>query len=391
MNGNCMLFLLFFAAATSDIKAITEETAAEEFNRSGKVPLFVKFWSPWCKHCLALRPVFAGLAESPKFLKRVEFARFDCNMYDKYCKRHHFGTPSFWYVKTDLDTAVPCLLHSFDYETLYFFLEKQMYDYLGTIESSEEFANVTREADRGVTFIFSIVEGDENALDIALNVSSALKYTDLRFFRNTSTTTSSLVAYRSHYFYEKFEAEWTLANVYDFIKDNMHSLIARFDALLVRELRSSNRLCALIVAERDDQIAEYFNTEMKLYSEVQYAYVINRESPKVLDHTGLLNRKAPFAVVLNITQDVWWTQPDPLTLDNLYSLIDVAISDASLAHAIGRGAPNNTVIDRFKFWCYDTVGSSVFFYSGIGLVTALVLIIIALPILLTPEDRQKTD
>lgn len=385
------MLLFLVPSVLASIKDITEEMVQEEFNRTGKLPLFVEFWSPWCEHCQRLAPIFQKISEAPQFAGKIEFGRFDCNQYNKYCTKNYHGTPSFLYLKTDEQNAVPFASVE-NYDNLYFFLEKQLYNYLGVLETPEDINKVITDADHGSTFIFSLADGDQTALDIALNVSNTLKFTDFRCFRTKSNSpSSSLVAYRSRFHSNTFNREWTLTNVYDFLQENVEPFLTQFSSRTVRHATKSKLLCAVIVVDRRSDVDEFFATPLKSYSQVQYAYLIRSPAPRLLEHVGLTRRKPPFAFVVNITQDVWWIEAESFSRESLYRLIDVALSDASLAHAIGRGAPNNTVLDRFRFWCYDTIGPDQLFFGGIALVTIVVIAIVALPLFLSPRPKEKSQ
>ena len=95
MKVNIILFILFIVAH-SKVIPVTPDTFAE----NTKSTTFVKFFTPWCSHCIALKPIYEEVSE---MFTNVTFIEVDCAKYEDFCQDHEIrGFPTLKLYKNSI-------------------------------------------------------------------------------------------------------------------------------------------------------------------------------------------------------------------------------------------------------------------------------------------------
>jgi thiol-disulfide isomerase/thioredoxin len=339
------MILLHLSVALAAIQRITEETADADFNRSGKQPLFLKVWSPWCSECSAIAPIFESLSNLPRFANRIAFASFNCHDHPGYCGLRDWTFPSFRFIHRDLAGAIRYAGMD-NLESLAAFLDKQLQRDLVELPPDADPSAVA--SDFVSAFVFSYPSGDAAIGRIAANLSAAFRIAETRFYHRPSSE-RSLVVFRSRSVAREFAGGWAEREIVLFVLNHCLPFLIALSPLSMRHAIRQRKFCVIIfmasAADRD----QLFGWNLTDAPNVQYAYALAKPGDKVLERMGIKDPKEALFAVVNFTKQVWWISTGNFTEGELNRLVGVAVSDKRFRLAQGPGSANASAIDRLGF------------------------------------------
>lgn len=388
---------ILIASVFSELTTLTNENYEEILDRKGKNPLFLKVWSPWCSHCQSLAPVIFQLSEIEELNSTIEFGELNCDMYPSQCKKiADSKVPSFFYYDSDLKDAV----HYFgddSIDSFKFFLKKQLNKWLVNITNEKERNEVIALSDYVISYIFSIPLNDP-ALEMVINFSKQYKETNKRFFieNNSSITEKSLIAYRSHNCFTKYDGNWTKKSVFDFIFQNYFPLIEN-SGPEVFMLSSFFNKTIVMIGISDPKTREKLNDwNLDPRSDVQYC-VDNTFQPSSMSFKLVfnLNYKKNYIAVIDFTRKVAWkSESIQFNKNGVDQLINMSLNDKELKFVYGPGNPHNSIIQKTRFFYINHFGLDWLLYLILTVIVLFAIITIILLILyscLTKEGKNSSS
>jgi thiol-disulfide isomerase/thioredoxin len=340
------MFLFCARLVLAKIHRVTEESATVDFNRKGKSPMFVKFWSPWCAECASITPVFEDVSSDSNFNEQILFASFNCHDHPTFCKRHQLQYPSFHFLTNNLADSIS---HegANTVKSLSAFLEKQLNLTLMEIPRNTDLTLLV--SNFSSAFIFEY-PSDNAVSEIASNVSSKFKSTEIRFYRRIGET-CSLIAYRSPRKRTEYRGNWTERDVFQFVFNHSLPFVAAFSPVSVRYVVRLRKLGVIAFLNTESEVNELFEWNLIDHPEIQYMYATFQMAQKTLLQLGINNReRKPFFVIVNFTGKVWWKGKGSFNDIELNKLVELATSDKEFKMAEGPGGGSKgTILDRLKF------------------------------------------
>ena len=102
-----MRFAALAACATLATSEVVELTASNyELTVGGELPVFVKFYAPWCGHCKRIAPDWERLAEDATLKDKIIIAKIDCTVEEAPCTKGGVkGYPTLKLFEKHQDTA----------------------------------------------------------------------------------------------------------------------------------------------------------------------------------------------------------------------------------------------------------------------------------------------
>ena len=162
-----MLFWCFFSFLNAASVSVTAENFDQLFNKSAKLPVFVKLWATWCPHCREMQPQWELLANNTEFNGRLIIADIECEENREICKRFEGENyPRIYFVDASKNEST-LYLGEREFPAFQLFIRKQLNFPLFALENDDldkyyEMSNVT------TIFIFEIPAGPDYEKNLEL-------------------------------------------------------------------------------------------------------------------------------------------------------------------------------------------------------------------------------
>jgi thiol-disulfide isomerase/thioredoxin len=367
------MIILLAARAVTKIRAVTAESAIVELNRKGKLPMLVKFWSPWCAQCALVAPVFQAISDLPNFTAQVLFASFDCHEHSAFCSENRMTFPSFVFIANNLTDSIAYGGPETP-ESLAVFLERQLHRSLVKLPPGTDPASLV--SNFASVFVFESPRGDDAVAGMASKLSATFKFTETKFYHRPARV-RSLAVYRSPKMQIGFERNWTEREIFDFVIDHCLPFVVAFSPMAVRHIVHLRKFCALAVIASEGDRDKLFEWNLVRYPDIQYTYATFQTAAKSLQQIGMKGQKSSFFVVVNFTRKVWWKRTGPFTADEFNQLVELARSDTSRRLAAGPGSAGATVAEKVRFRMAAATGvdpSALVRIASIGAILGAIII-----------------